>query len=78
MRVVRFRHEHAEAGAAQRGQDLADAARERRRQAFGRLVEQQKLGPRHHRPRQRHHLLLPAAQLAGAAVGERRSSGISA
>ena len=53
--------QHADAGLAHLGERLEKFVGEHRRQAERRLVEEQDLGRRHHRPADRHHLLLAAA-----------------
>src|SRR5689334_21453005 len=60
-------HEHGEPFAlVQLADDAEDLRDEERREPERRLVEQQQPGAEHQRPREREHLLLAAAERAGA------------
>ena len=63
MRQARFGQDRRQAGLPQACNHFREAAREDRRHALERLVEQQEAGPSHHRASERDELLLAAGEL---------------
>ena len=61
--------QHADPLGPQLADQLGDERDDRRREALGRLVEDQDVRPQQHRAGDREHLLLAAAQRAGADLG---------
>jgi hypothetical protein len=75
MGVVGLRQEHREALLLEPRDDLGETAREHRRHALERLVEQQEAAPGEQRPGERRELLLAAGELGGLAGAQRRDLG---